>query len=147
MKFEIPKPLKVEHEELHTELTEVIKAGGAIGEAGKEVARVLHSHFLKEEEYALPPLGLLSVLAQGQITPEMIEVLKMTDRLKAELPEMLKEHRVIVEALAALTDAAKKENKLKFVHFAEKLTLHAKTEEEVLYPAALLVGEYIKMKI
>ncbi len=77
----------------------------------------------------------------------MIEVLKMTDRLKAELPEMLKEHRVIVEALAALTDAAKKENKLKFVHFAEKLTLHAKTEEEVLYPAALLVGEYIKMKI
>jgi len=27
------------------------------------------------------------------------------------------------------------------------LTLHAKTEEEVLYPASILVGEYIKLKL
>ena len=26
----------------------------------------------------------------------------------------------------------------------EKLMLHARTEEEVLYPAAILVGEYLK---
>ena len=147
MKIEIPHSLKAEHEELHMELAEATKAGGTIGEAAKGVARVLHSHFLKEEEYALPPLGLLSVLAQGQFTPEMIEVLKMTDRLKAELPEMVEEHRAIVEALGILTDAAKKEKKMEYVHFAEKLTLHAKTEEEVLYPAALLIGEYIKTKI
>jgi len=25
--------------------------------------------------------------------------------------------------------------------------LHAKTEEEVLYPAAILVGEYLKVKL
>ena len=147
MNFEIPHSLKEEHEELHAELSEATRAGGAIGEAAKGVARVLHEHFLKEEEYALPPLGLLSVLAQGQITPEMKEVLKMTDRLKAELPEMIEEHRAIVEALGILTDAAKKEKKMEYVHFAEKLTLHAKTEEEVLYPAALLIGEYIKIKL
>ena len=147
MKIEIPHSLIAEHEELHMELAEAIKAGGTIGEAAKDVARVLHSHFLKEEEYALPPLGLLSVLAQGHFTPEMKEALKMTDRLKAELPEMVEEHRAIVEALGILTDAAKKEKKMEYVHFAEKLTLHAKTEEEVLYPAALLIGEYIKTKI
>jgi len=27
------------------------------------------------------------------------------------------------------------------------LMLHAKTEEEVLYPAAILVGEYLKLKL
>jgi hypothetical protein len=31
--------------------------------------------------------------------------------------------------------------------FAEKLALHAKTEEDVLYPAAILVGEYLKLKL
>ncbi len=147
MNFEIPHSLKEEHEELHAELSEATRAGGAIGEAAKGVARVLHEHFLKEEEYAMPPLGLLSMLAQGKVTPEMKEVVKMTDRLKAELPEMLEEHKAIATALKILTNVAKKENEMKYVHFAEKLVLHAKTEEEVLYPASLLVGEYIKMKL
>ena len=34
-----------------------------------------------------------------------------------------------------------------FVHFAEKLTLHAQTEEEVLYPASILVGDYLKLRM
>ena len=63
MKIEIPHSLILEHEELHAELVEATKAGGATGEAAKGVAKVLHSHFLKEEEYAMPPLGLLSVLS------------------------------------------------------------------------------------
>lgn len=147
MKFEIPHPLKAEHEELHAELAEATKAGGIIGEAAKGVAEVLHPHFLKEEEYALPPLGLLSVLARGQVAPEMREALTMTDRLKAELSEMLEEHKAIVASLGILTDAAKKETKMQYARFAEKLILHAKTEEEVLYPAAILVGEYLRMRL
>jgi len=31
--------------------------------------------------------------------------------------------------------------------FAEKLMLHAQTEEEIFYPAAILVGEYVKSKL
>ncbi len=38
----------------------------------KAVARVLHEHFVKEEQVALPPLGLLSTLARHQVD----EVLK-----------------------------------------------------------------------
>ena len=55
MEFQIPPPLKSEHEELHAELTEIIRAGGQIGEAAQAVAEALHPHFVKEEEYALPP--------------------------------------------------------------------------------------------
>ena len=147
MKFEIPYPLKVEHEELHAELAEAIEAGGIIGEAAKGVATVLHPHFLKEEEFAIPPLALLSALAQGQIRPEMREVLTMTNKLKAELARMLEEHRAIVDALDILSGAARKEKEMKYVRFAEKLILHAKNEEEVLYPAAILVGEYLKLRL
>jgi len=145
MKFKIPKPLKLEHEELHSELIKAIKEKGKIGEAANSVAEKLHPHFVKEEEYALPPLGLLSFFAKGKITSEMKDAFTMTDRLKADLPQMLKEHKTIVIELKKLIAAAKKEKKLEYVHFAEKLILHAQTEEEVMYPASLLIGEYLKL--
>lgn len=77
----------------------------------------------------------------------MKSVIPITDRLKAELPEMLGEHKVIVAALENLKTAAEAENKPEHARFAEKLALHAQTEEEVLYPAAILVGEYLKLKL
>ena len=106
MEFKIPLPLKLEHDELDEELVKATKESGKVGEAAKAVAKVLHEHFLKEEEYALPPLGLLPLLAAGKITPEMKNVLVMTDKLKAELPLMLAEHKAIVAALDHLAKAA-----------------------------------------
>jgi hypothetical protein len=147
MKFEVPTSLKLEHEELHSELVRATKAGGSVGEAAKAVAKVLHDHFIKEEEIALPPIGLLPTLAHGKIDEEMRHVLPMTERLKAELPEMLQEHEAVVEKLEELIVAANKEKLPEHARFAEKLMLHAKTEEEVLYPAAVLVGEYLKLKL
>lgn len=147
MKFETPNALKLEHDELHDELRKAINEGGEIGEAAKAVAKVLHEHFLKEEEYALPPLGLLEVLAQDKVDVSMKEVLTLTDRLKADLDHMLEEHGAIVEALDNLSAVANSENKPEYVHFAKKLVLHAKTEEQVLYPTAILIGNYIKLKL
>lgn len=143
----VPQSLKLEHEELHSELARATKAGGKTGEAAKAVAEVLHNHFLKEEEFALPPIGLLSALARGEVDEEMRDVLVMTERLKADLPEMLGEHQAVVAALEQLTAAAEKEKLPEHARFAEKLMLHAQTEEEVLYPAAILVGEYLKLKL
>jgi hypothetical protein len=96
MDITIPQPLQSEHDELHAELVKATNAGGKITEAAKAVAALLHPHFVKEEAYALPPLGLLPRLAAGNITPEMSQVLSMTERLKAELPQMLQEHQAIV---------------------------------------------------
>jgi hypothetical protein len=139
--------MKIEHDELHTDLVKATKAGGKTAEAAKEVAKVLHSHFVKEEEYALPPLGLLVALSEGKFETSMAEVLKMTDKLEAELPTMLSEHKDIVAALKKLIDAARTENRPDVVHFAEKLMLHAQTEEQVSYPTAILVGHYVKSKL
>jgi hypothetical protein len=46
----------------------------------------------------------------------------------------------VVAALRGLSAAAKKEKKTEYVHFASQLIQHAKTEEEVLYPASILVA-------
>lgn len=147
MELKIPKSLQAEHAELHEELARAIAAGGKVSEAAKTVAALLHTHFEKEEEYALPPLGVLSELAQGKVTPEMRSAIVMADKLKADLPHMLQEHKDIVVALGKLIAAAKQENKLEHARFAEKLILHAQNEEEVLYPAAILVGEYLKLRL
>lgn len=146
MKMVIPKPLKLEHKELHRELVEAVKTFGPIGKAAEAIAKVLHPHFVKEEEYALPPIGLLKVLAKGKVSKDMEEVLVMTNKLKKDLPHMLKEHKAIIVKLKKLVIVAKKEKRPEFAHFADKLILHAKTEEEVLYPAAILIGEYVKLR-
>ena len=147
MEFKIPHAMKVEHEELHADLTKAIQSGGKTGAAAQEVAEALHAHFESEEKYALPPLGLLPALAAGKIVPEMAQVFQMTDTLKAELPRMLEEHQAIVAALKKLIEAARQEGKPEYVHFAEKLMLHAQNEEEVSYPMAILIGEYLKLKL
>lgn len=147
MKFKIPHAMKVEHEELHADLTKAIQSGGETGAAAQKVEEALHAHFESEEKYALPPLGLLPALAAGKIMPEMAQVFQMTDTLKAELPRMLEEHQAIVAALKKMVEAANQEGKLEHVHFAEKLMLHAQNEEEVSYPTAILIGEYLKLKL
>ena len=147
MQFTIPEPLKIEHDELHQELAKATKAGGHVGEAAQTVARLLHPHFVQEEEFALPPLALLKLLAEGRLAPDMAEVLAMTDRLKTELPHMLAEHEAIVAALDRLVEAASEDGRPEVARFAEKLILHARTEEDVLYPTALLIGEYVKLKL
>ncbi len=142
-----PQSLKAEHDELQAQLGLAIEAGGATGKAAAKVAEALHPHFLKEEEYALPPLGLMPALAEGEIVPEMKAAVTMTDRLKADLPHMLQEHKEIGVGLRILMEAAIPEGKEEAAHFADKLMLHAKTEEEVLYPASILVGEYLNLKL
>jgi hypothetical protein len=147
MEYKIPQPLKEEHQDLHAELICATQEIGEIGEAARAVAELLHPHFVKEEEYALPPLGLLPLLAEGKVTPDMEKIIGLTDILKTGLRQMLEEHKAIVAALSTLSEIAKKENKKEYINFVKKLILHARTEEEVLYPAAILIGEYLKLKL
>jgi hypothetical protein len=147
MKFEIPGSLQEEHKELHQSLEKFTKLPGKTGTAAKDVAKLLHPHFSKEEEYALPPLGLLTALAQGQITDEMKPAIAMADKLKQEFQQMLAEHQQIVISLQTLNKAAKEERHPDVIRFTEVLMLHAKTEEEVSYPTAILIGEYLKLKL
>lgn len=144
--MEVPESIVIEHKEIHQMLAKSLKAGGATGRAAKAVEEVLHPHFVKEEEYALPPLGLLKPLSEGKITSDASEAVRLSEKLKSELGQMFSEHKAIVEKLAELVSAASKEGKKDSVEFAEKLKMHAQAEEEIYYPAAILVGEYLKIR-
>ena len=147
-KHHIPKSIEVEHAAIHSLLVEATKAPGRVGEAARALAEVLHPHFVREEEIALPPLGLLAPLAAGETLEqaELSAVLGMTDALKRELPQMLEEHKRIRAAVDALRAAAKAEHAVKYEGLADQLSIHAQNEEEVLYPAAILVGDLIRAR-
>ena len=146
-KIEIPRSVQTEHEAIHSTLKEATRTSGRVGAAAQELAKILHPHFVREEEVALPPLGLLARLAEGDGSAEMADVLPMTDALKRELPQMLEEHKRIRAAVENLRLAARAESSEKYERLADDLALHAQAEEEVLYPAAILVGDVIRQRL
>ena len=146
-KADLPRVLRTSHEELHEEMVAATRLGGQTGAAAQAVVRVLFPHILLEEEFGIPPLSLLPRLARGEISADMASVLRWTELLKAELPRMLDEHKQIVEALKGFLRAATAEQHSGYARLAEKLSVHVQLEEEVLYPASIVVGEYLKLKL
>lgn len=142
----VPASIEAEHKELHEELAKAIRSGGRTAEAARNVEKLLQPHFVKEEQFALPPLAALSELAAGKMPPNASDIIQMSDHLQQEMPTMQAEHASIGKALERLRAAALEEHKPVAVLFADHLMAHAKQEEEIMYPAAILAGQYLKLK-
>ncbi len=145
--FKVPEPLQREHDLMRHRLDRAVKEGGQTGAAAAAVVEALRPHVAKEQDFGLPALGLLQHLIAGRISPVMRGVTVMTDRLKVEYEQMLADHEAIAAAIRKLVDAAREEAKLEYVGICEHLTRHLEAEEQVYYPAAILVGEYLKLKL
>lgn len=138
-----PSSVADEHRKLHETLARAIQEGGQLGVAAKNLEKALSPHFHREEEIATPPLGLLPKLSIGPATSEMRAVIPLTQALERELPQMLEEHRAIRNALRQFRQAAEAVKRTVYVQFSDQLAAHAREEEEILYPAAVLVGRYV----
>lgn len=143
--LQTPSSIATEHRELHETLARATQEHGQLGAAARELEDALAPHFRREEEIATPPLSLLPRLARGDATADMRSVLTMTDALDRELPQMLLEHEAIRQAAGEFGAAAKNAGREEYVRFAESLAAHARQEEEILYPAAILVGRHVKL--
>lgn len=143
----IPASMQQEHHDIHAALASATEAPGRVGEAARELARLLEPHFARENQIALPPLGLLRPLASGEFDPSMADVLPMTDALRRELPQMLREHAEIAAAAQRLERIAGEERNLEVQRLARALQAHARSEEELLYPAAILVGDLVRARL
>jgi iron-sulfur cluster repair protein YtfE (RIC family) len=147
MDFRIPGSLKTEHEELYEELNRAARIGGNVGAAAMLAFKVFQPHIRKEEETAFPPLDLLQPLAEKDVTTEHAGAIKLCERLKNGLPGFLKEHDEMRKALQEMNDAAMREQKPEYAALAKRIMHHMLLEEQILYPAAILAGEYIKHKL
>ena len=143
----LPRPLRAEHDELHVELARLVQEESQIGAAARDVEALLAPHVVREEAFALLPLAILPDLAAGKVTADMSWAVAMARRLKVELPSMLDEHIAIIGALRTLMDRAQEVDRTDVAALAEKLMRHAELEEDVLYPAAILVGEFLAARL
>lgn len=148
-RLQIPDSVRAEHEVIHSALEAATRAAGRVGAAAQELAELLHPHFVREEEIALPPLGLLAAVVAGEHLSEatVSEALSMTESLRRELPRMLEEHEGIRAAVEKFRSAARDEGATEYERLAEQLALHAQAEEQVLYPAAVLVGDVLRVRL
>lgn len=152
--FEIPQPVAAGHDAVYAEMEAATQAGGKIGDAATAVMKALGPHFQKEEEYALPQLGALPRLVGAPLAPgaepltadQREELIARTERLRTELPQMLEEHKAIADGLQKLRRAAEEAGQPEYARLADEVERHARTEAEVLYPAALLVGDYTRLQ-
>ncbi|MBI4500388.1 MAG: hemerythrin domain-containing protein [Gemmatimonadetes bacterium] len=143
---DIPASVRAEHREIRQGVMRAIAEKGEIGVAARTLWTVLQPHFVREEQIALPLLGALRPLSQGKPIADLVEVLPLADSLKRELPQMLAEHDIIARAVDRLAVVADRENKVGYQRFAERLKLHALNEEEVMYPAAIIAGDLMRLR-
>lgn len=146
MKAEIPAVLAQEHANLLAGLDAASQEPGALGEAARELAAILVPHIKKEEAFVFPPLGQLVAVAEGRSPDDLADVMVMTRRLKNELPELLLEHGRIRDGVRHLRAAAVAANRPAFERYADELLRHADVEDEILYMAALVVGELLLLR-
>jgi hypothetical protein len=77
-----PDALREEHLAIQAALIAAMQEPAPIGPVAVELARVAQPHFAREDEIAMPPLGLLPALAAGDRNPALRDVLPLTDALR-----------------------------------------------------------------
>ncbi|MEI6946410.1 hypothetical protein V9K67_04350 [Paraflavisolibacter sp. H34] len=145
----LPHSFKTNHDELLSRLNHAVILCDKTGRTARKVAQLLslHPHFIKNEQYALAPLALLPALAEGNVLSDMTPVIGLADQLKRYLPEMLAENQIMEATLQELINNATEEDHPEVVSFACQLMQLAKMEDDILYPAAILIGEYLKLRL
>ncbi len=144
--LETPHALRMEDRHLRDDLERALKDQGSVGSAARELERILLPHLEERERLVFRPLGLLRGLAGDESSPDTIPAIALIAQIERELPQLVQEHRALYEANKRLLDAANREHKLQYLDLTDRVWVHMRLEEEVLFPTVVLVGRYLKMQ-
>jgi hypothetical protein len=140
----MPASIKQEHELLLGQMDEI--AADTTNKAAAKLKELLQHHFEEEENYVLPTLGLLPMLANGKVPDESKAILEMTGKFRKQYTHIGAEHQLIKAYLEEMKKNSDKNNTDKIVQFETRLLAHAATEEEILFPTTILIGEFLELK-
>jgi hypothetical protein len=146
-KPEVPLSIKKEHKNLLDQIHRITLFQDSAGLVAIKLSDLMQHHFKEEEDFALPPLGLLSLLASGKIPEQSNEIILLADKLPSQLTHLSVEHQLIKAYMDELRQADTNGSHPEIIEFEKELQKHANIEEEVFFPAAILIGEYLKLKI
>lgn len=141
VKLKGPESLREEHEAFIDGLKSRSTSKGETGAALGRLLKLLEPHVEREDELVLPLLGALHGVAAGLPLESSGAVMRLYERYAGQYGNMFAEHLPIRQALKSAKAAARKEGRDDVVEILDALAHHSRVEEEVLYPAALLIGK------
>jgi len=143
----IPQSLRLEHEDTAERLGRLAKRPGEVGVEARKALELFRRHAAREEEYIMPPLTLLPLLADGKVTPDMEWAVAMSDRVRADREVIFQEHTQVTDVLNRLVVAAIRAHDKDATDFAQAAATDSLNDLEVLEPTVLLIGDYLRAKL
>ena len=147
MELTSPTTLVEWHADIRDGLVRAAHEHGPIGEASQRVARYFAQHAEKEERLLFPVLALLPRVAHNNFDAQMADALPLFEKLESSMEDMLAEHRMIAAALEAMVAAAKAQDRADFGGLVARIFHYVKLEETVIYPSALVLGRYLRIRL
>lgn len=144
---DIPQYERVEQAGYLGYLRTLAKRTSPTGPAAQAVLDVLVPKLARLNAFVLPPLVLLSALADGEVTPDMRWAVAMADRAKAEHEALRQSHVDLKKALLALRDAAAAEGDTHTVGFTADLIDDDLSDQEIDEPLSILIGEILRARL
>lgn len=142
----LPSSIQNEHDSLLTRLRGITLFEDTAGMLATKLLELMEHHFSEEENMVFPQLALLPSLADGEVPENAKEIIELSEKFKSQLAHMSVEHQMIILQMEALANVVSTEDLPEFLAFRRAVEKHAVAEEEIYFPAAILVGEYLKMK-
>ena len=145
-KNETPSVILKDHHYFLNKLEPVTRYKDSTGYFAGELYKVMEYHFKEEEEYVLPPLGILPLMARGEFPVNANEIFLLTEKFRENSAVMLAEHQMITHFLAKMMRTAAMEDHKDLMGFEEEVQKHSALEEEVLFPMVFVIGDYLKLR-
>jgi hypothetical protein len=144
----VPQSIRFEHAAIVERLAKEAAKSGVSAAIAQEALVFIKAHFAKEEEFVFPPLGLLDQIAAGE-TPsdsEKKSAIDMIERAKASKDSLHDDHIRITSMMNDLIQAATRANEPDLIVFAGNVAAHNLGESEILQPAVLMIGDYLRAR-
>jgi len=144
----VPQSIRLEHAAIIERLTKEAAKSGVSAAIAQKALVLIKTHFAKEEEFVFPPLGLLDQIAAGESPADAVKraAIDMVERTKASKQSLQEDHIQITSMMNDLIQAATRANEADLVVFAGNVAAHNLGEIEVLQPATVMIGDYLRPK-
>jgi len=143
----VPHALRRSHEEARAQFAWANMERDSIALAAKRIEKLCLPHFEYEEKTVFPVLALLPLLERGEVRPEMMDAIPLIADFSARHAAVDDHHQLILSAIDAMAETARKEKNRVFADFARNLRVHERLEEEVIYPMIVVIGRYLEEKL
>lgn len=146
--LQVPQSIRLQHEQIISRLEHFANSKDKeTAAAAQQAAAFLKEHYAREEQFVLPPLGLLSRIAKGQISTDMEPAIAMADRTKSALPEFENDHIKITSLMNELIEVGRRKKTDELVRFATRVAAQSLNDIEVNQPTSILIGDYLRQRL